>query len=299
MNPAFSDEAWQAYVASQPVVDYDALALEENARMGPFQTGTGATSTQEGIDELTAFVEKCTKRPAEEERDVFGRNLEKPSAAPCGHRGLDGDAAARWRVPEGWAEDYAVGYYKLGENLELPPTAAPSSAPSEQGTFRWSMLPEDIQVRILESTPLTHLRYRRVCKFFAKTLEYRAIIFQSKQPVRFVTSVLDLFESRSGRVPVEMRSGMYWNVHRMSSRFPNNHVKICYDQVRAQTPERMQRLSPELRPKFVRYLNAVFCYVDRFYTVAERHRVKVKPLKDCLDELLKEAEEGVTAISVV
>ena len=80
MNPAFSDEAWQAYVASQPVVDYDALALEENARMGPFQTGTGATSTQEGIDDLTAFVSKGTKRPAEEERDVFGRFGKKREA---------------------------------------------------------------------------------------------------------------------------------------------------------------------------------------------------------------------------
>ena len=82
MNPAFSDEAWAAYVASQPVVDYDALALEENARMGPFQTGTGATSTQEGIDELTAFVTKSGKRPAEEERDVFGRFGKKWQAHP-------------------------------------------------------------------------------------------------------------------------------------------------------------------------------------------------------------------------
>ena len=82
MNPAFSDEAWAAYVASQPVVDYDALAHEENARIGPFQTGTGATSTQEGIDELTAFVTKSGKRPAEEERDVFGRFGKKRQAPP-------------------------------------------------------------------------------------------------------------------------------------------------------------------------------------------------------------------------
>ena len=68
MNPAFSDEAWAAYVASQPVVDYDALALEENARMGPFQTGPGCTSSQEGSDALTAFVLAAEKPPPEKEK---------------------------------------------------------------------------------------------------------------------------------------------------------------------------------------------------------------------------------------
>ena len=62
-------EAWQAYVASQPVVDYDALALEENARMGPFQTGPGCTSSQEGSDALTAFVLAAEKSPPEKEKE--------------------------------------------------------------------------------------------------------------------------------------------------------------------------------------------------------------------------------------
>jgi hypothetical protein len=62
-------EAWQAYVASQPVVDYNALALEENARLGPFQTGPGCTSSQEGSDALTAFVLAAEKPPPEKEKE--------------------------------------------------------------------------------------------------------------------------------------------------------------------------------------------------------------------------------------
>ena len=70
MNPAFSDEAWQAYVASQPVVDTQAAALEELDRLGPFQTGPGATTTQEGVDALTAFVLEAEPPPPEEEQEL-------------------------------------------------------------------------------------------------------------------------------------------------------------------------------------------------------------------------------------
>ena len=69
MNPAFEQAG--SVPASQPVVDYDALARGKRAD-GPSDRD-GRHQHPGGIDELTAFVTKSGKRPAEEERDVFGR----------------------------------------------------------------------------------------------------------------------------------------------------------------------------------------------------------------------------------
>ena len=56
------------WIFPDPGPTMEELGLEENARLGPFKTGTGATSTQEGIDELTSFVNSARKRSAEEKR---------------------------------------------------------------------------------------------------------------------------------------------------------------------------------------------------------------------------------------